>query len=131
MPEQLAYANLLFYGAWLGIALMIITYVIYLGGVLPPHVDVSLITQNWDKGVGEYLEITQSPHGWAWVALIGTGDFLNFVGISLLAVLTVICYLFLVVGYKKRQDWIYLVIAILEIVVLTVAASGILGAGGH
>jgi len=27
MPEQIAYANVLFVGAWTGIALMIITYV--------------------------------------------------------------------------------------------------------
>jgi hypothetical protein len=131
MPEQLAYANLLFIGAWAGIVLMIITYVIYVSGILSPHVDFALITQNWDKGVDEYLEITKSPHGWGWVNLINKGDFLNFVGIALLAVLTLTCYLLLIAGYKKRKDRIYLVIAVLEVVVLTLAASGILGSGGH
>ena len=131
MPEQLAYANLLFIGAWAGIVLMIITYVIYIGGILSPHVDLALITQNWDKGVDEYLEITKSPHGWGWINLINRGDFLNFVGIALLAVLTLICYLLLIAGYTKRKDRVYLVIAVLEVVVLTLAASGILGSGGH
>jgi hypothetical protein len=131
MPEQLAYANLLFIGAWTGIFLMIITYFIYVAGILAPHVDLALITQNWDKGVDEYLEITNSPHGWGWLSLLKNGDFINFVGITLLAVLTVICYLLLLVGYKKRQDWAYFIIAILEVAVLTVAASGILGSGGH
>ena len=131
MPEQLAYANLLFIGAWAGIVLMIITYVIYIGGILSPHVDLALITHNWDKGVDEYLEITKSPHGWGWINLINRGDFLNFVGIALLAVLTLICYLLLIAGYTKRKDRVYLVIAVLEVVVLTLAASGILGAGGH
>jgi disulfide bond formation protein DsbB len=131
MPEQLAYANLLFIGAWAGIVLMIITYIIYLGGILPAHVDLTLITQNWDKGVDEYLEITKSPHGWGWLSLMNKGDFLNFVGIALLAVLTLICYLLLIAGYQKRKDRIYLVIAILEVLVLGLAASGILGAGGH
>ena len=59
------------------------------------------------------------------------GDFLNFVGIALLAVLTLICYLFLIAGYKRRKDWAYFVIAILEVAVLALAASGILGTGGH
>ena len=131
MPEQLAYANLLFIGAWTGIVLMIITYFIYIGGILSPHVDLALITQNWDKGVDEYLKITKSPHGWGWLTLMNKGDFLNFFGIVLLAVLTLICYLFLIAGYKKRKDWAYFVIAITEVIVLAFAASGILGSGGH
>ena len=131
MPEQIAYANLLFIGAWAGILLMIITYFIYLGGLLAPHVDIALIIQNWDKGVDEFLEITHSPHGWGWLTLLNKGDFLNFVGIVLLAVLTIICYLFLIAGYKKRKDWIYFFIGLAEVVVLSVAASGILGTGGH
>jgi hypothetical protein len=131
MPEQLAYANLLFIGAWAGIVLMIITYVIYVSGILSPHVDLALITQNWGKGVDEYLEITKSPHGWGWLFLMNKGDFLNFVGVVLLAVLTLVCYLLLIAGYTKRKDRIYLVIAVLEVLVLGLAASGILGAGGH
>lgn len=131
MPEQITYANILFTGAWGGILLMIITYFIYLGGILSPHVEISLIIQNWDKGINEYLEITNSPHGWGWLALVNKGDFLNYFGLVLLALLTILCYLFLIGGYRKRRDWAYFVIAVLEVVVLSVAASGILGVGGH
>ena len=131
MPEQIAYANLLFLGAWVGILLMIITYFLYILGIISPHVDLALITQNWNKGIDEYLLITHSPHGWGWLSLLNKGDFLNFVGIALLAVMTIICYLFLIAGYQKRKDWAYFVIAVLEVLVLALAASGILGAGGH
>jgi hypothetical protein len=131
MPEQIAYANLLFIGAWVGILIMIITYFLYIGGIVSPHVDLVLITQNWNKGVDNYLEITHSPHGWGWLNLLNKGDFLNFIGIVLLAVLTIICYLFLIAGYKKRKDWAFFFIALMEVVVLALAASGILGTGGH
>ena len=131
MPEQIAYANLLSIGAWTGILIMIITYFIYVGGLLSPHVDIALIIQNWDKGVDEFLKVTNSPHGWGWVTLINKGDYLNFIGITLLAVLTIICYLILIVGYKKRKDWAFLIISILQVLVLSFAASGILGTGGH
>jgi len=131
MPEQITYANMLFIGAWAGIVLMLITYFIYVTGILSPHVDVTVITQNWDKGVDEYLKITHSPRGWGWLKLLNKGDFLNFIGLTLIAVLTIICYLFLVTGYKKRKDWIYFFICVFEIAVLTLAASGILGTGGH
>ena len=131
MPEQIAYANLLFIGAWAGIFLMIITYLLYISGILSPHVDITLITQNWDKGIDEYLKITHSPHGWGWLSLLGKGDFLNFIGMVLLAVMTIICYLLLIAGYKKRKDWVYFFIALMEVLVLAFAASGILGSGGH
>lgn len=131
MSEQITYANLLFIGAWAGILLMLITYFLYITGIITPHVDIAVIIQNWDKGVDEYLQITQSPHGWGWLHLLHRGDFINFIGLVLLAVLTIICYLFLVVGYKKRNDWVYFFICLSEIAVLIFAASGILGTGGH
>ena len=131
MPEQLVYAKLLFIGAWTGIFLLIATYIIYITGIIPPHVDINLVPQHWDKGVQEYLAITGSPHGWAWVALLGKGDFLNFVGIALLATMTIICYLTLLPGYLRRKDTAYAIICLLEVVVLTLAASGLLGTGGH
>ncbi|MBI4775573.1 MAG: DUF1634 domain-containing protein [Deltaproteobacteria bacterium] len=131
MPEQIRYANILFAGAWLGILVMMITYLMYVSGLISAHVDMTLVTQNWNKGVDEYLKITNSPHGWAWLSLISKGDYLNFIGLVLIAVLTIFCYLFLIAGYGKRKDWAFLVITISEVVVLSVAASGILGTGGH
>ncbi|MCP4719551.1 MAG: DUF1634 domain-containing protein [Desulfobacteraceae bacterium] len=129
--EQVIYANILVIGVWIGLALLFVTYAVYVLGIMPSHVDTSLITQNWDKGVSEYLAITHSPHGWGWVALLGTGDFLNYLGFAFLALLTVFCYLVLVKGYIAKKDWIYAGIAILEILVLSLAASGLLGSSGH
>ena len=81
--EQVIYANLLLIGMVAGIITLIITYTIYLTGLLPPHVDMHLISANWGKGVHEYIEATHSPQGWGWLALLGNGDFLNFIGIAL------------------------------------------------
>lgn len=130
-PEQLTYANLLLYGAWGGIFLMLATYIIYITGLLPPHVDMAVVAQHWGEGVHEYMQVTNSPHGWGWVALLGRGDFLNFVGMALLALMTILCYLVLIRGYLREKDYIYAAIAALEVIVLSLAASGIFGAGGH
>ena len=131
MPYQIRYANILSTGAWLGMLLMMITYFIYVTGILSPHVDVTVVTQNWDKGVDEFLEITRSPHGWGWLTLLHKADFLNFFGLVFIAILTIICYLFLIAEFKKAKDWAYFVISLLEVAVLSLAASGILGSGGH
>ncbi len=129
--EQVIYANILVIGVWIGLAVLFITYAIYLSGLMPSHVDISLVTANWGKGVHEYLEITHSPHGWGWLALLGYGDFLNYIGFAFLALMTVFCYLVLLKGYIAKKDWVYAVIAFLEIMVLSLAASGMLGSGGH
>lgn len=129
--EQIIYANLLLIGVWVGIFLMFATYFVYISGLLPSHVDMQLIAQNWGKGVHEYMQITHSPDGWGWTALLVKGDFLNYIGFALLGLMTVVCYLVLVRGYIREKNWIFTTISILEIVVLLVAASGILGSGGH
>jgi hypothetical protein len=129
--EQIIYANLLIIGVWAGIFILVATYAIYLTGILPSHVEMSVIPTLWGKGVGEYLEITHSPHGWGWLSLLTKGDFLNYIGLALLALMTIVCYLVLVRGYIRQKNWIFTLIALLEIVVLSVAASGLLGSGGH
>ena len=129
--EQIIYANLLIIGVLAGLIILVTTYAIYVTGILPAHIEISLIPELWGKGVSEYLAITHSPHGWGWVPLLAKGDFLNYIGFALLALMTIFCYLVLVRGYARQKNWIFTVIAILEIVVLSVAASGILGSGGH
>jgi hypothetical protein len=129
--EQIIYANLLIIGVFAGLIILVTTYAIYVTGILPAHIEISLIPTLWGKGVGEYLEITHSPHGWGWIHLLDKGDFLNYIGFAWLALMTIFCYLVLVRGYIRQKNWIFTVIAVLEIVVLSVAASGILGSGGH
>jgi hypothetical protein len=129
--EQIIYANLLIIGVWAGIIILVTTYAIYVSGILPSHVEMSLIPKLWGKGVAEYLEMTHSPHGWGWIFLLAKGDFLNYTGFAFLALMTIACYLVLVRGYSRQKDWMFAAIAVLEIVVLSAAASGILGAGSH
>jgi len=130
-PEQVQYANILFFGAWFGIALMFLTYFLYVFGIMTPHVPLELVVANWDKGVGDYMHITNSPHGWTWLTLLARGDFLNFLGIAMLALLTIVCYLVLLPGYLRRGDKLYATFIVAEVVVLSLAASGLLGSGGH
>ncbi len=130
-PDQIIYANLLLIGVWAGIFILVSTYLIYISGMLPIHVDKSFISMAWDRSVNEYCKITHSPHGWGWVSLLAKGDFLNYIGLALLGLMTVICYMVLFRGYIRQKNWIFSAITFLEILVLSLAASGILGTGGH
>ena len=61
--------------------------------------------------------------------MLDKGDFLNFVGIAILAGVTILCYLAIVPTLLRKKDNAYLTMAILEVLVLTLAASGILAVG--
>jgi hypothetical protein len=56
---------------------------------------------------------------------------LNLLPVAFLSGLTILCYLAIIPGLMRKKDTAYVVISILEIIVLVVAASGILGSGGH
>lgn len=130
-PEQVVYSNMLFYGCWGSLALMGVTYLLYATGMLVPHVPLDTVTQLWSQPVGAYLEKGNVPTGWGWLKLIGKGDFINFSGVVLLSGMTILCYIPLIGAYLKKKEPIFAVIAILEILVLGFAASGIVGGGGH
>ena len=129
--EQIVYANILTVGVWGSLAMMVVFYCLYVFGVIQPHVSFELLTANWGQGVQTYLHNTNTPSGWGWLYLLGKGDFLNYVGFGILALLTNLCFIVLLIGFIKKKDWIYAAISLTEIIVLTLAASGIFGSGGH
>ena len=129
--EQVLYADILFWGCWGGLALMALTYILYISGIMSPHIPMDVITTLWSKPVKVYLEQGNVPHGWGWTALLGKGDFLNFVGIAFLAGLTIIAYIPLIPAYLGKGNKTFAVVALLEVLVLALAASGLVASGGH
>lgn len=130
-PEQIKYANLLLYGSWAGIVVLAVTFMLYATGIMPSYIDPAMMNQYWGMKASAYLEAVKAPHGWGWLGMLGYGDFLSLTGMAWLGALTVFGYLILLPAYLRRKDNIYSMIVILEVMVLVLAASGILGSGGH
>jgi hypothetical protein len=130
-PEQLLYASILEKGMFFGLLILLITYIIYVTGVMKPYLPHAEVPQYWGLSVTDYLHKADIPAGWAWISMVGYGDFLNFVGIVILAGVSIICFLSIVPTLWKNGDRVYAVLAVTEVIILTVAASGILGTGGH
>lgn len=129
--EQLSYAKLLDIGMKFGLLMLVITFIIYLSGILPAYIPLNDLPKYWGMPVKEYLKATGIHPGWTWVHLLGKGDFLNFVGISFLAGITTLCYVRILPILFRKKDTVYGMIAIIEVLVLVLAASGILKGGGH
>jgi len=129
--EQLAYAKLLDVGMKVGLIMLVITFVIYLLGALTPHIPVNDLPKYWSMPVNEYLKATDIHTGWSWLYQLGKGDFLNFVGIAFLSGVTILCYMRIIPILFRKKDTVYGILAVIEVLVLVLAASGILKAGGH
>jgi len=130
-PEQLLYARILEKGMYFGLLILLITYVLYAFGIVKPYIPLSDIPKYWSMDVHHYLTTAKIEEGWAWVPLVYYGDFLNFVGIAILAGVTIMCFLAIVPTLWKQNDKVYACLSVVEAIILGVAASGILGAGGH
>lgn len=129
--EQLAYAQLLDIGMKVGLLVLTVTFAVYVTGVLAPVVPVDDLPRYWSLPVKEYLAATEMHGGWSWLRLLGRGDCLNFIGVALLAGVTIPCYLAIIPILFRKKDVIYVGIVIIEVLVLVLAASGVLTAGAH
>jgi hypothetical protein len=135
--EQLLYAKVLQIGMYVGLVVLFITFGLYVSGILSPAVPIDQVPSYWHQGVHDYLEAVNHDHlrmdhpptGWAWITMLGRGDFLNFVGIVILGGITIVCYLAIVPTLARKKDHAYLVMTLLEALVLALAASGILAVG--
>jgi len=135
--EQLLYARVLEIGMYIGLVILFIAFGLYASGIVAPAVPLDQVSSYWNQGVHEYLEAVNRDHlhmehpptGWAWVTMLNKGDFLNFVGIAILGGITIICYLVIAPALLRKKDFAYLAMALLEALVLSLAASGVLVVG--
>ena len=129
--EQLLYANILNKGMAAGLIGLVVTFIIYGAGILKPMIPLEQVQHYWVMPVNEYLAASGIHAGWAWLGNLGYGDMLTFVPIAFLSLLTIVCYAAIIPGLLRKKDTAYVVLVVVEIIVLTVAASGLLGSGGH
>jgi hypothetical protein len=135
--EQLLYAKILARGMYFGLALLMVTFALYATGLVTPGVPIEELSKYWTLSVHDYLEAVNHEHlhtdhlitGWAWVGVLRFGDYLNFIGIAVLAAVTIVCYLGILPMLFRKRDWTYTAIAALEVIILALAASGLVSAG--
>ena len=102
------------------------TFTLYVSGLVPPVIPIHELPRYWGLSAADYVRAAKLPQGWGWVSLVGRGDFLNFIGVVLLAALTIVAYVRIVPILLGRRDLPYLFIVVAEIAVLALAAIGIL-----
>jgi hypothetical protein len=135
--EQLLYAKILEIGMYTGLGLLLVTFILYVSGILAPAVPIQELPTYWVMSVHDYAEainhhFLHREHvitGWSWVSVLGKGDFINFLGIALLSGVTIVCYVGIIPTLIRKKHFAYAIMAVTEVVILLLAASGLLAAG--
>lgn len=127
---QLKYAAFLHWVALIGLIFLVVGFSLYVFGILPPLVEPERVTEMWHMEAEEYIEANNLPTGWSWLYHIGNGDIVTFSSLIFLALGTIICLLPTLVLFLKNRDLLYALFVFLELVVLILAATGIL-IGSH
>lgn len=135
--EQILYARILEVGVYIGLLLLLTTFGIYVLGIVEPAIPLRDLPNYWGMSAPEYLEAINRDHlhreafvvGWSWLTALGKSDYLNYLGIVVLSAVTIVCYLGIVPLLIRKRDGVYAAMAITEVVILALAASGVLNVG--
>ncbi len=129
--EQILYSNILNAGMLIGLISLFLTFVLYCVGIFDPLIPLETVQEYWKLSVSQYLEKSGIEAGWTWLFNLEYCDMLNYLPIAFLSLITIICYASLIPSLFRKKDTPYFVLVILEIIVLVIAASGVLGTETH
>jgi hypothetical protein len=130
MSEQLVYARWLEAGTRVGFVVLAASFVAYVFGLLDPLVWPQELARLWNMPVDRFVATSGAPTGWRWLHHLARGDYLNLIGVAVLCLVTVFCYARILPLLWKGGDRLYAALAIAQIVVLLIAASGFVAGHG-
>jgi len=108
---------------------LVVTFVLFSAGVLPSAVAAEETPSLWSLSADAYTERTAFPQGWEWIGQLHQADVLTFGALAVIAAATPICFIALAIMYLSRRDYAYAVMTAAVVAVLSLAASGLVGAG--
>ena len=118
MNEQELYARWLRVGTTFGFAVLFLSFAAYVLGLLEPLVPPHELTRLWGLPAERYVEAVRGPTGWGWLGYLDKGDYLNLLGVALLALVTAVCYARIIPALPR----VHAVLAAIQIAVLLAAA---------
>ena len=127
--EQRRYAHLLETGARAGLVWVLLAFGAYGSGLLPSGVPLQQLPALWSLPLAEFLQQSGSPTGLSWLARLRQGDMLSLAGIAWLASCSLPALLALLPAYLRRGDKVYAALALAQVAVIVLAASGWLTGG--
>jgi hypothetical protein len=122
--EQRLYARWLGWCARAALAVLVATFIAYLLRLAPPLVSPERLPEVWGLPADRYVAATGAPTGWNWLSRLGYGDYANFLGVAMLCLVTLVCYLRVLPSLLLSGERLLATIAVAQVLVLAAAASG-------
>lgn len=126
---ELIYARWLDRATRIALGVLVASFALYVLGIVEPLVPVQELARLWTLPVDRFVAATGAPTGWGWVRHLGRGDYLNLAGVALLGLITVLCYARIVPVAIRSGERLYAGLAIVQIIVLLAAATGLYSSG--
>jgi len=120
--DQALYARWLESGTRIALMVLIASFLVYAFALGDPHLPPQELPKLWAFPVDHYIAASGAPTGWGWLALLHKSDYLIFLAVALLGLLTVVCYARIVPVLLKQGERWRAAIAVMQIVVLLAAA---------
>ena len=120
--EQQVYARWLAWGTSVALVVLIVSFLAYAFALRDPLLPPQELARLWAFPVDHYIAASGAPTGWGWLQLLHKSDYLIFVAVAMLGLLTVLCYARIIpVLLAQGERWRAL-IAVLQVLVLLAAA---------
>jgi hypothetical protein len=120
--DQQVYARWLEWGTRIALVVLIASFVAYVFALRDPHLPPQELARLWAFPVDHYIAASGAPTGWGWLGLLHKSDYLIFLAVALLGLITVVCYARIVpILLNQGETWRAL-IAVLQVIVLLAAA---------
>ena len=127
-PVQSRYARWLAWGTRVALACLMAGFLAYVLG-LAPHVPIEKLPAIWQVPSAQLLRDTGLRPGWHWASLLHRSDMLVLAAIALLSSVSIACVAAVIPLFARRGERVFAAMCVLQIVVLLLAASGLLTTG--
>jgi hypothetical protein len=128
-PEHVRYAEWLRWTGWLGLAVLVGAFLVYVTGIVPPAIPLEQLPRLWRLPSHELMAGHGIQGGWNWVRALDRSDMLNLLGIAMLSGCSALPLLAATEVYLRRGDRLLAALCVLQVAVLVLAASGLFAAG--
>jgi hypothetical protein len=120
--EQHVYARWLDWGTRIALTLLIASFLAYGFALFDPLLPPQELPKLWAFPVDHYIAASGAPTGWNWLALVHKSDYLIFVAVAMLGLVSVLCYARIVPVLLSQGERWRAAIAIVQVLVLLGAA---------
>ena len=123
--EQEVYARWLAWGVRLGFGALVVSFLLYVTGLVPAGIAPERLPSLWGLPVDRYIAATGAPTGWGWIARLREGDLLNLVGVAILASASIACHVRVLPLFVAARERVFAAVCVAQVVVLAAAAAGV------